>query len=246
MTETLPFNRKARPAPACSWRSNESYSGDERSELLAVANPFVNPAGSPEDDGIVGEAISLPPQLSAAIRFGSEQELECEMNDKGQKRMASASNFVIVAITLFIAAVAAFTVLKGSVAHAATAPVFTGLVKGVAVGGYDPVAYFTDGKPVAGSKDITLEHEGATWRFASEANREAFKADPAKYAPQYGGYCAYAVSQGYTAKGDPNAWSVVDGKLYLNYDLNVKKTWEKDTAGYISKANANWPGVLGK
>jgi YHS domain-containing protein len=131
-------------------------------------------------------------------------------------------------------------------AWAQEAPVYTGLVKGVAVGGYDPVAYFTEGKPVPGKLEISLEHEGATWRFSSEANRDAFKADPAKYAPQYGGYCAWAVSQGYTAKGDPKAWSLVDGKLYLNYDQSVKKTWEKDKPGHITKANINWPKVLAK
>lgn len=129
---------------------------------------------------------------------------------------------------------------------AAEPPVFTGLVKGVAVGGYDPVAYFTEGKPVAGSDQHVIEHDGAKWRFASAANREAFMAEPAKYAPQYGGYCAYAVSQNYTAKGDPEAWSVVDGKLYLNYSKAVRASWEKDKAAYISKANGNWPNVLGK
>lgn len=127
---------------------------------------------------------------------------------------------------------------------AATPPVFTGIVKGVAVGGYDPVAYFTEKKPVAGSKDITLEHMGVMWRFASEANRETFKADPAKYAPQYGGYCAWAVSQGYTAKGDPNAWTVHDGKLYLNYNKTVQHTWEKNIPGNVSKGDANWPKLV--
>jgi len=141
----------------------------------------------------------------------------------------------------------ALTGLAGPVpASAQVAPVFTGIVKGVAVGGYDPVAYFTAGKPVRGSKDITHTHEGATWRFASEANRAAFMADPAKYAPQYGGYCAWAVSQGYTAKGDPNAWKIVGDKLYLNYNRSVQRSWEKNAAGNITKADANWPKVLTK
>jgi len=129
-------------------------------------------------------------------------------------------------------------------AAAKEAPVFTGIVKGVAVGGYDPVAYFTDGKPVPGRADIILEHMGATWRFASEANRGAFQADPAHYAPQYGGYCAWAVSQGYTAKGDPQAWTVADGKLYLNYNKSVKRDWERNIPGNIAKGDANWPHVL--
>jgi len=124
--------------------------------------------------------------------------------------------------------------------------VYTGIVSGVAVGGYDPVSYFTDGKPVIGNPAITLEHGGATWRFASEASRDVFKADPSKYAPQYGGYCAYAVSQGYTAKGDPTAWTVVGGKLYLNYNQSVKRDWDKSQSRYITAADANWPKVLAK
>lgn len=129
---------------------------------------------------------------------------------------------------------------------AKTAPVFTGIVQGVAVGGYDPVAYFSSGKPARGLKTITHSHKGVTWRFASEANRKAFKSDPAKYAPQYGGYCAWAVSQGYTAKGDPKAWKIVGGKLYLNYNKSVQRTWEKNTSGHIMKADANWPKLLTK
>ncbi len=131
-------------------------------------------------------------------------------------------------------------------ARAAEPPIFTGLVKGVAVGGYDPVAYFTEKTAVKGRPDLTVEHAGVTWRFSSEANRSAFQADPGKYAPQYGGYCAYAVAHGYTAKGDPEAWSVVDGKLYLNYDKSVRRDWEKDIPGYVKKADANWPQVLSK
>lgn len=129
-------------------------------------------------------------------------------------------------------------------AQAGSAEVFTGLVRGVAVGGYDPVAYFTDGKATRGSKGITLEHQGVTWRFATEANRTAFEAEPAKYAPQYGGYCAWAVSRGYTAKGDPNAWKIVDGKLYLNYNRSVQRSWARNTASNIRKGDANWPSVL--
>ena len=127
---------------------------------------------------------------------------------------------------------------------AASDEIFTGLVEGVAVGGYDPVAYFTEDKPVKGNEDITAEYKGATWRFASAANRETFLADPERYAPQYGGYCAFAVSSGYTAKSDPEAWRIVDGKLYLNYSKGVQKRWSQDIPGHISKADSNWPGVL--
>jgi YHS domain-containing protein len=144
------------------------------------------------------------------------------------------------------AAMLAVVTLTGPRAVAAEPPVFTGLVAGVAVGGYDPVAYFTEGKPVKGSEEFTLEHDGATWRFASAEDRDTFAADPAKYAPQYGGYCAYAVAKGSTAKAEPDAWTIHDGKLYLNFDRSVRAIWAKDIPGNIKKADTNWPGVLGK
>ncbi|MCK5090361.1 MAG: YHS domain-containing protein [Hyphomicrobiaceae bacterium] len=146
----------------------------------------------------------------------------------------------------FVVALAAVALLRITPAAEAAPPVYTGIVKGVAVGGYDPVAFFTDGKPAKGNKDLTTNYDGATWRFASAANRDAFQADPAKYAPQYGGYCAYAVSKGSTAKGDPQAWTVHDGKLYLNYNKNVRATWAQDIPGNVKKGDANWPAVLEK
>jgi YHS domain-containing protein len=114
---------------------------------------------------------------------------------------------------------------------------------GTAIEGYDPVAYFEEGKPVEGDSDYTHEWMGATWYFASAANRDLFAADPQKYAPQYGGYCAWAVANGYTAKIDPQAWAVVDDKLYLNYSLEVQKQWQQDVPGNITKADGNWPGI---
>lgn len=114
---------------------------------------------------------------------------------------------------------------------------------GTAIEGYDPVAYFEEGKPVEGDSDHSYEWMDATWYFASAENRDLFAADPEKYAPQYGGYCAWAVSQGYTAKIDPAAWAVVDDKLYLNYSLDVQKQWQDDVPGNITKADANWPGI---
>ena len=130
-------------------------------------------------------------------------------------------------------------------ALAAKAPVYTGLLSKVAVSGYDPVAYFAAGKPVEGSKEFTASWQGAEYHFANAANRDRFKAEPARYAPQYGGYCAWAVSQGYTAPADPKVWKIVDGRLYLNYDASVGRKWSADIPGYIAKANANWPKVLG-
>jgi YHS domain-containing protein len=114
---------------------------------------------------------------------------------------------------------------------------------GFAIRGYDPVAYFTDGKPVRGKKEFEFEYNGARWLFASAANQQAFSAEPEKYLPQYGGYCAYGMSHGYAAPIEPDAWSIVDGKLYLNYNLDVRKEWNKDIPGYISKADVNWPKI---
>jgi YHS domain-containing protein len=131
-------------------------------------------------------------------------------------------------------------------AQARSPEIYTGILSSTAVGGYDPVAYFDEGKPVAGKSAFTYSWKGATWRFASAKNRDAFKANPETYAPQYGGHCAWAVSQGYTAKGDPKVWKIVGGKLYLNYNAQVQKNWEKDTAGNITKADGNWPKVLDK
>lgn len=122
-------------------------------------------------------------------------------------------------------------------------PVYTGAFDNIAVQGHDPVAYFTDGKPVKGSKDFVAEYQGAEFRFASAANRDAFRADPAKYAPQYGGYCAWAVSQGYHAKGDAKNWKIVDGRLYLNYNTSIQKKWEADIPGFIAAADAQWPVI---
>jgi len=113
-----------------------------------------------------------------------------------------------------------------------------------AIRGHDPVAYFERKGPVKGSKQFSHAWGGATWHFASAENRDQFAAAPEKYAPQYGGYCAYAVAEGYTADIDPAAWSIVDGKLYLNYSLRIRERWNRDIPGYVRKADANWPAVL--
>ena len=122
-------------------------------------------------------------------------------------------------------------------------PINSSLLRG-AIKGHDPVAYFTQGGPAKGRGAHSHEWMGATWYFANAENRELFAADPDKYAPQYGGYCAYAVSQGYTAAIDPDAWKIVDDKLYLNFSLKVQKIWEEDIPGYIAKADINWPKIL--
>ena len=117
---------------------------------------------------------------------------------------------------------------------------------GAAIDGYDPVAYFKENKPVKGSSAFTTTHEGSTFRFASAANRDAFVADPGKFAPQYGGFCAYAVANGYKAKIEPDAFTIVDGKLYLNYDQSIQRRWRRDIPGYIRKGDRNWPEVSKK
>jgi hypothetical protein len=118
--------------------------------------------------------------------------------------------------------------------------------RGLAAQGYDVVAYFTDARPTEGKADFTHEWAGAKWRFANAAHRDLFAATPEKYAPQFGGFCAWAVSQGYTANIDPEAWRIVDGKLYLNYDLDIQKKWETDIPGNIAKASTNWPKLSAK
>ena len=125
-------------------------------------------------------------------------------------------------------------------------PIYTGLFSNTAVGGYDPVAYFTEGEPTEGSSEFSTTYKGAEFRFASQANLDTFLADPETYAPQYGGYCAYAVSQGATAKGNPNNWSIVDGKLYLNLNDKIQKRWDANQAGYIVDADREWPGLVGE
>lgn len=139
---------------------------------------------------------------------------------------------------------ALFAVASTTPLHA-TSPVNKSFLGGVAIHGYDPVAYVTDGKPVEGSKEFQFAWQGATWRFASADHRDRFMKDPEAFAPQYGGYCAWAVAKNSTADIDPQAWKIVDGKLYLNYSLDVMKTWSADIPGNIKKADANWPGIVG-
>ena len=116
---------------------------------------------------------------------------------------------------------------------------------GIAIDGSDAVAYFTEGKPVAGTPDFALDWRGAQWHFSSAENLAAFEADPEAYAPQFGGWCAWAVAQGYIAATHPNAWTIYEGKLYLNANRSVRRTWERDIPGNIARGLANWPAVLG-
>lgn len=115
---------------------------------------------------------------------------------------------------------------------------------GLAVHGYDVVAYATLGAPTRGRVEFEQRWNGVVYRFASAAHRDAFAREPQKYAPQFGGYCAWAVSRGYTADIDPAAWRIVGGKLYLNYSKRVQRMWERDVSGNIAKGEANWPRVV--
>jgi YHS domain-containing protein len=113
-----------------------------------------------------------------------------------------------------------------------------------AIQGYDPVAYFTQEQPVKGSKEFSFNYSDQVWYFASAENLEVFKSNPEKYAPQFGGYCAYGMSRGYKAKTEPDAWTIVEGKLYLNYNTDVRDNiWNEKQSEFIEKANANWPTV---
>lgn len=142
--------------------------------------------------------------------------------------------------------------LLASMAALAAPPINTlrgGLFGGrtdTAILGYDTVAYFTVGKPLKGQDAFTHEWMGAKWKFASQANLDLFKASPEKYAPQYGGYCAYGVSQDNLVSIEPDKFKVEGGKLYLNYDADVQAKWLKDPAGFIRQADAKFPALLKK
>ena len=116
-------------------------------------------------------------------------------------------------------------------------------LNGAAIGGYDPVAFFTESKPVKGDAAYKLEWNDANWQFATQQNLDSFKASPEKYAPQYGGYCAYGAADGHKAPTEIETWTVLDNKLYFNYNGEVKSIWNKDRLKYIEQANANWENI---
>ena len=119
---------------------------------------------------------------------------------------------------------------------------YNSLYAGLGAKGYDVVSYFTDKKPMQGSDKFTASHGGVTWQFASAEHRDMFKADPAKYAPQYGGYCSWGVAQGKLFDVDPaNGWTVSNGKLYLNFNGDINTTFARDVGGFVVKAEKKWP-----
>lgn len=117
---------------------------------------------------------------------------------------------------------------------------------GLGVNGYDTVAYFTRKKAVKGKDRHQTEFGGRTWQFANEKHLQQFEANPDKYLPVFGGHCAYGTSRGYLVRGDPEAWTVYRGKLYLNYSKAVRNTWKRNIDRNIAKANGHWPNLLNK
>ena len=149
---------------------------------------------------------------------------------------AIANTIRTAAFAVVVALGAALSLVNG-----AQAAQEVNIVDGYAVHGYDVVAYFTQGKPTEGNDRYTADYDGATYRFASAANRDKFAADPAAYAPQYGGFCAFGTAMGRKFDGDPHAWRIVDGKLYLNLNKKIQKRWLTDVPGFIRGADHNWP-----
>jgi len=146
-------------------------------------------------------------------------------------------------ITLALAGLPALAVAPAAMAED-DSPVYTGTFSNDAIQGYDAVSYFKQGQEVKGDKKFTTRYKGAEWKFSSLENLNAFISNPEKYAPQYGGHCAWAAAQGETAKGDAKHWSIVDDKLYLNNNGDIQSQWEADRRNLISQADAKWPDVI--
>ncbi len=149
-------------------------------------------------------------------------------------------NFMMPLALALVASSASFAL---PIDAAIAGPTYTGVEGGnIAVGGYDVTSYFTGaGTPVKGSNAHRIKYKGVDYHFSTAANAAKFKKNPASFAPQYGGHCAWALSRGSLAPGDPTIYKVVDGKLYLNFNRNVQKTWLGDIAGFITKADVKWP-----
>ena len=154
--------------------------------------------------------------------------------------------------TLICTAAAGLAAVFAPLALAAEPPINTlknslfGGRTGTAINGYDTVAYFTQGKPVKGLDTLAFDWMGAIWKFSTQAHLDLFRASPEKYAPQYGGYCAYGVAQDNLVKVEPDQFTVRDGKLYLNYDAEVQSRWKKDPDGFIRAADAKFQALLKK
>jgi hypothetical protein len=138
------------------------------------------------------------------------------------------------------------SVLVSAMAAAAGPEIYTGTLSSLAADGYDVVAFHREGRAMPGDARFTHRWKNATWRFASAEARDAFAADPARYAPAYGGHCSWAAAQGYRASGDPRHWRIVAGRLHFNYDARVHRTWLADADAFIAAADMKWPSVLAR
>ncbi len=151
-----------------------------------------------------------------------------------------------VAVLSFLAVMMANVAFAGNMQKAGMMKHDRIVVAEVAISGYDPVAYFETGRPTRGSGFHTATHHGVTYLFANKEHQEKFNANPEKYTPQYGGYCAYGVAVGKKFYTDPTAWKIVDGKLYLNLDSKIQSKWNEDIRGYIKQADSNWTAIQDK
>lgn len=156
-----------------------------------------------------------------------------------KKRIGSRVGLAVVAA---LALLAGFAPQAGAVKQ--TGREYNTLYAGLGAKGYDVVSYFTDGKPAVGSADFTSDYRGVSWHFVSKEHRDLFAKSPAKYAPQYGGFCTWGVAQGKLFDVDPvNGWTIHDGKLYLNFNAELNGVFQGDPTGFITKAEKNWPGL---
>ena len=155
---------------------------------------------------------------------------------------SNSTRSVLAAIGLALAATTFTAMPSFAVVETSTSAVNTN-EEGLAMHGYDPVAYFMSNAPMKGEKKFAVKHMGGTYYFANAKNMKAFKADPAAYLPQYGGFCAMGVALGKKLDGDPNVWKIVDNKLYLNVNKDVSMAWQRDIPGNIEKADDYWPEV---
>ena len=143
----------------------------------------------------------------------------------------------------FITSLSLFLLLLSSLSFAAD-PVYTGLFSHKALGGYDSVAYFSLGKAVKGLAQFNYRYQGAIWYFSNDRHLALFSQNPQQYAPQYGGYCAYAIANNEIVSSDPQQWSIINDKLYLNYDAEVQQLWLQQQDKYIHQADRNWPHII--
>ena len=149
-------------------------------------------------------------------------------------------------MTKILRALSIVFLLAWSFSIAAVEPVYTSIFSDKAIKGYDTVAYFTQGKAVEGSEDFSTDYNGAKWLFSSQEHLDLFTVDPEKYAPQYGGYCAYAVAQSKTASIKPELFTIYEGKLYLNYNKSINEKWNASKLNFITDADKNWPKLISK